>query len=111
VSPATLADEPADPTHACQALRVLLEHLLQQAVPLPAVPYVQAGPCLFSICWTEGPAGAEYALSLVQPCGTPGCCGVAFSAPIRSLADLGAAQWPGAVPRCPACAAGTAPGL
>ena len=105
IPPAALAGTPADPTRAGQALRVLLQRLLQREVPLPTVPYVQVGPCLFSVCWVAGAAGAEYTLSLVQPCSTASCVAEAFSAPIRSLADVGTALRPGGRPPSATCAA------
>lgn len=96
---------PGGETPAGRALALLLGRLLGRDVPPPAVPYLQAGTYLFSVCLITGEGGAEYGLSLVQPCSTPGCAGVAFSAPIRRLADVGAARQPGTLPQCTGCAA------
>ncbi len=109
VAPAALPDDPSDPTHVRQALRLLLERLLNQEVPLPSIPYFWVGAYWFGVCWVPGPTGREYALALVSDCETDGCPGVVFSAAIRSLADLGAAWHTRATRCCPACAARSGP--
>ncbi len=85
------------PSDLCQVLAVLVHRLLDREVPIPAVPYLRVEEYVFSLCWAPGPTGAQHALSLVQRCETSGCQGMAFSPPIRSMADVGAVQQGGNV--------------